>query len=220
MILVDCRGGIDDEVLSIGEAVDEILLIVEPDTTSFQATQHLVDVLTDAGLGKKIKGFIINKVFDNPSAVARNGSGVFGGEYLASIPFDIESMRSFLIGDIPKENTMYCTHIWHALHKAYPRLVQKPTKRELDFNEYSETSTINPSSDMGGFFISFSTLAIGIVGLIGILEQNIFKSDKSIIVILATILFLALANGSRTIRVLIGTGIKQYMYFLKKVLTK
>src|SRR2546430_14463101 len=39
MTIIDCRGGIDAESLAICSAVDNIVLIVESDTTSFQASR-------------------------------------------------------------------------------------------------------------------------------------------------------------------------------------
>lgn len=111
-IIVDCRGGIDQDSLEICKAVDDILLVVETDTTSFQATQYLVDVLSNHDLLHKLRGFFINKVFDNPNYIARTGTSVFRTQYLSSIPFDLEATRNFLVGDVPLRNSLFGIHLW------------------------------------------------------------------------------------------------------------
>src|SRR5258708_25939713 len=59
-ILVDCRGGIDLDSIAVCKVVDDIIVIVEPDTTSFLATQHVADVLSNYRLSHKLNGSIIN----------------------------------------------------------------------------------------------------------------------------------------------------------------
>jgi len=162
-ILIDCRGGIDAETLTIVNSVDDIILIVEPDTTSFQASQFVSEVLTENDLGQKINGFIINKVFDNPEAVARNGSGVFGGAFLGAIPFDLEAMRSFLVGDIPNRGSLYYNHIWKAFSNAFPEDIDSDYGYTLKKNEFNQTTIINPNAQIGNYVVGFLTVTILVV---------------------------------------------------------
>ena len=162
VVIIDCRGGIDDESISVCREVERVLVVAETDTTSFQATQHLVDVLYDNDLSEKLGGFIINKVFDDPSAMARNGTAAFKTQYLSSIPFDLEATRSFLIGEIPKLNTLFANQVWFALHKAYPDYVYEPPRRALEHSDFRGLSVRDGDSLLGGMMLSFSSIAIGV----------------------------------------------------------
>jgi septum site-determining protein MinD len=159
-MIIDCRGGIDRESVAVCNEVDDILLVVESDTTSFQASQHLVDVLTTNGVAHKIRGFIINKVFDDPSTIARTGTSVFRSQYLASIPFDLEATRDFLVGDIPSLRSLFGTHVWAALNKAYPEEVILPLSRVWDFKDFREVGLSNLESLRGGVVISATVMAL------------------------------------------------------------
>jgi septum site-determining protein MinD len=135
-VVIDCRGGVDVETLAICQAVDEIILVVEPDTTSFQASQHLVDALSDARLADKLIGFVINKVFEDPTVIARQGSATFATAYLGAIPFDIETSRSFLIGELPSSSSPFSRQLDGCLAEAYPEIVPAPSfiMKGEDFN--------------------------------------------------------------------------------------
>lgn len=176
-VIVDCRGGIDKESLNVAKIVDDIIFVVEPDTTSFQATQHLSETLSDYNLAYKIKGFVINKVFDNPEAVARHGSGVFGGKFFGAIPFDIQAMRSFLVGDTVSHKSLYFSHIWKAFYMAYPSMIQEVPFKTLNSNEYNKTTTINPNSQIGNLFIGFLSILLIIILILSdrILEIELFE---------------------------------------------
>lgn len=161
VIIIDCRGGIDEESISVCREVEKILVVAETDTTSFQATQHLVDVLYDNDLSEKLGGFIINKVFDDPSAMARNGTAAFKTRYLTSVPFDLEATRSFLIGEIPRLDTLFASQVSNALSKAYPELGQISHRRPLDNSDFRGLSVRDGDSLLGGMMLSFTSLAVG-----------------------------------------------------------
>lgn len=218
-VLVDCRSGVDDALICTTESVDDIILVVEPDTTSFQATQHLVETLSDSNLAYKIKGFIINKVFDDPTAVARNGSGAFGGQYLASVPFDIEAARAFLVGDLPSSDSLCVTHIHHALHTAYPKQVGVPQQRILTPEEFSQTSIMNPMTAIGGAIINFGILCVTAAILVRTLVY-LFTSESSpsasysyitMTFIILGALLLGLLNGSLSFRQALGSLAKLFL---------
>ena len=162
-IIVDCRGGIDDESLLVCSAVDEIVIVAETDTTSFQATQYLVDTLYDNNLSGKISGFLINKVFDDPSSISRAGTASFKSQYLDSIPFDLEATKSFLVGDFPNRKSMFFSQVWHVVYKLYPDVIEKPALRSLAFSDYRGLSLRDNDSLLGGMMISFTSLAFGAI---------------------------------------------------------
>lgn len=154
VVIFDCRGGIDPESLAICKAVDDIILVVETDTTSYQATQRLVEVLTENYLARKLKGFFINKVFDDPTVIARNGTSAFKCQYLAAIPLDFDAMRDFFVGDIPSPKSVFGIHVQHGLHKAYPEVVPPPEGRVLSFPDYKDIALQSPDSYRGGVIAS------------------------------------------------------------------
>jgi septum site-determining protein MinD len=159
----DCRGGIDDESLAVCDAVDDIILIVETDTTSYQATQQLVETLVDNGLAHKLRGFIINKVFEDPSVVARNGTAVFRCQYLAAVPFDFDAMRSFFVGRIPSLYSSFSVHVQHALNHAYSDSIPAPLRRTYTFEDYEEIGLVNLDSLRGGIITAMAIMVCSIL---------------------------------------------------------
>jgi flagellar biosynthesis protein FlhG len=149
-VLVDCRGGIDPESLAICSAVDEIILVAEADTTSFQASQHVVDILNAHQLGTKLRGFIINKVIDDPSVVIRTGTSVFRCTNLGAVPFDLEATRAFLIGELPPLRSPFLVHTWAAVQKLAPGDVPEPPGRPWTRREFREIGFANLESVRGG----------------------------------------------------------------------
>lgn len=141
VLIVDCRGGIDDESLAVCDAVDDIILIVEPDTTSFQASRYLVDVLSEVDLAYKLRGFVINKVYSNPESIIRSGD--FGTQFLAAIPLDISASRSFLVGDAPSRSSIFSRHVEQALSRAYPDQIPPPHGRIWGPRDYDRPSVFN-----------------------------------------------------------------------------
>jgi septum site-determining protein MinD len=118
-VIIDCRGGIDSESLSVCQAVDDILLIAETDATSFQATQYLVQALSRNRAVLKLRGFIINKAINDPTQIALIMASSYKCKHLASIPFDLRSIKAFLVGDIPDVNSVFGVQIWWGLYNLY-----------------------------------------------------------------------------------------------------
>jgi septum site-determining protein MinD len=146
---------VDEESIEVCKSVDKIVIVLVPDTTSFQATQNLVEILTDRGLSDKFGGFLINKVFDDPSVIARLGRSTFRCEYLSSLPFDFASMRSFLVGDVPSSRSLLGIHVWEALSKIFPEDVVGPPARTWSPSDYREIGVSNLDSVRGGYFLGF-----------------------------------------------------------------
>jgi septum site-determining protein MinD len=175
-LIADCRGGIDDESLAVCGAVDDIILIVEPDTTSFQASRHLVDVLADVDLVHKLRGFIINKVYSNPEAVIRNGASDFGSQFLAAIPFDLSATRAFLVGDVPGSSSIMSLHVREALSRAYPDLVTAPRYGTWKPRDYEMTNVFTPAASRTGVMLALLLLTFGIAFGLVILSHQATES--------------------------------------------
>ena len=221
LIIVDCRGGIDPDSLDICKAVDEVIIVVETDTTSYQATQHLVDVLYENEIAHKMKGFIVNKAFDDPSSIARNGTASFRTQYLGAIPFDLAATRKFLIGEFPSLESTFGNQLWLSLKKAYGERINAPLRRPLEFSEFKEITLTNVDSQRGGLILSSVALMVLLLFLFGLItsKSNILKTLTSDIGVLS-ILMLALAASLEPIRKGIGRGFSLYIDFLKKIIDR
>jgi len=161
-VIVDCRGGIDNESLAACRAVDDIILIVETDTTSFQASQYLVEVLGENNIASKLRGFIVNKVFEDPTSIVRNGTGLFRCQCLGAIPLDLDAMRDFFSGRVPPVSSIFGKHVHFAICKGYPEALPLPSGRPFDFREYSEVGLTNLDSVRGGILSAMAIImAIG-----------------------------------------------------------
>jgi flagellar biosynthesis protein FlhG len=163
-IVFDCRGGLDDDSLSVCKAVDRAVLVAETDAASIQATKHLADSLHGEGLGRKLTGFILNKVMDDPSALAVAGLTFFRCEHLASIPLDIETTRHFIKGESPDVNSIFCRHAFRSLAKIFGEFSAYSKIRTLQTEAYTELTTRSPYSKYAGILISAVAIyAIGTV---------------------------------------------------------
>ena len=221
-VIIDCRGGIDSESIAVCDLADDIILIVEPDTTSFQATQHVVDVLSNRNLAGKLRGFIINKVFDDPSTVANYGTSVFKCGCLAAVPFDLEATRDFLIGNIPRFDTQFGIQVWQALRKAYRDTVEAPPPgRAWTFEEFSQVSLANPESSRGGLVAASLLLIFGAVIAMRWLENRSFfySSDRLDLLVAVTICVLLGIMGSlEPTRRRIGRAFGMYVRAMARLL--
>jgi flagellar biosynthesis protein FlhG len=211
-ILIDCRGGIDRESLAVCGEVDDIIVVTESDTTSFQATKHVVDVLSDNDLAHKVRGFIINKVFDNPSVIVAQGTSVFGTQFLSAIPFDLRATRSFLIGRIPFPYSPFSQHVLAALHRAYPESVKPPEIRPWRFEEYRELGLTNLDSIRGGFFAAASIFVMSIaLGFRVWGSGTAYLSDRVIVGLVSAMLLIGFLGSMENTRRLLGRLISSYL---------
>jgi len=221
-ILIDCRGGIDAESLMVCRAVDEIVIVAETDTTSFQATQYLVDTLYDNDLSDKLSGFMINKVFDDPSSISRAGTASFKSQYLDSVPFDLEATKSFLVGDLPSRTSMFSSQVWHVLYKTFPEIIKKPALRSLAFGDYRGLSLRDNDSLLGGMMISFVCLALGSVLIYDQFAYIDFGSDIKEVtsdvkeVTIMSLVMLSVFSGVEPARRSVGRVFSAY----KKLITR
>jgi flagellar biosynthesis protein FlhG len=218
-MVIDCRGGIDEESVSVCRAVDDIILVVESDTTSFQSTQHLVEILSEYELSHKIVGFIINKVFDDPSAIARNGTSVFKSQYLYSIPFEINATKQFLIGEIPEVESLFGIHVWAALNKAYD-FVSEPPVRPWSFKQFSEATISGNESAIGGTFLSALIMTFSFFLFFNLFFYNgsFFRSSFNLQITAIFLSILGFLGSLEPFRKIIGFTIKAYVRLTKKII--
>ncbi len=123
--------------------------MVETDAAAIRSTQHLTEILSRGGYGKKIGGFILNKVMDDPSQLANAGRSLFRAEYLGAIPFDIRTIRSFIRGQLPSQYSLLSRHVFRALSKIFPDIPRLAEARVLSPSEFSTISLRNPFARQG-----------------------------------------------------------------------
>lgn len=219
-LIVDCRGGIDRESVAVCQAVDDILLVVESDTTSFQATKHVVDVLSDKDLAHKVRGFFINKVFDDPTMIVRSGTSVFGSHFLAAIPFDLQATRAFLVGEIPSIESLFATHVWQGLEKVYPEQIERPLGRPWRFEEFREVGLTNLDSIRGGAMSAGSILLVAFIFFFRYFSRASPPVDSISLFMVVYLLLLGLLGSFETTRRYLGRLLSMYTKALNRILFK
>ena len=216
LVIVDCRGGIDSQSLAICQMVDEIVVVVETDTTSIRSSQHLVDLLAESGLNKKVSGFILNKVMDDPTSLAKTASSLLGIKFLGAIPFDIEATRSYIQGRIPERTTLFSRQVFSTIPKIIDGIGIFDHIRTLDPEEFGSVTLRSPEIRVGGVFISAMALYLSF-GYIYYLYSTTYTSrfwDRS------SIELIALAVGNLLVLSALSDPIKQGFGRLFRVYTK
>jgi septum site-determining protein MinD len=188
LLIIDCRGGIDDESLAVCRAVDDIILVVEPDITSFQTSSHLVQVLNEVGLVDKLQGFIVNKAYSNFEPLISNGTATFGAQFLGGIPYDISACRSFLVGKLPSSSSIFATHVANALNRAYPDEGLAPRRRVWRARDYNSASVFARSSSRYRIAIAFMLLAIGIAFTLNVLNRAVPPSEVIVVTLALSVI--------------------------------
>lgn len=172
VVIADCRGGVDADSLEICKNVDEIILVAETDATSIQSSQHLTDVLGDKNLSHKLQGFVLNKVFDDPSQLAKAGASLFRCPYLGALPFDIDAVRKYVSGELPTTDGLFYRQISYVSAKLFPEAYIDLTYYSTKQLDFSKISLRDPDERIGAVFViillSYSlvlNLSASIVGL-------------------------------------------------------
>lgn len=161
-VLLDCRGGLDEDSIETCQAVDEIILVVETDAASIQASQYLSNTLYDYDLGKKIAGFVLNKVMDDPSQLATAGASFFRTEHLGSIPFDLKTTRGFIRGELPDVRSLFFRNVAASVGPLLGIDDAVDKYRPLSPKDFSNISLRNPDA-------GFGSMAIGLLATYGFL---------------------------------------------------
>jgi flagellar biosynthesis protein FlhG len=216
--VVDCRGGIDQESLAVCAACDDILLVGETDTTSYQASLHVIDVLNKLGLAGKLRGFILNKVFEDPSVVARTAQGNFGTRHLVSVPLDITATRRFLVGRLPDRHSSFSIHVRAGLSKAYPdaHIISGGTVWEPSDYDGIKLSTVE--SVRGGTILLGFSLLLAFFWI-----QQLLTHTDSVVndrYYLVCAWFLSVCSGMESVRRMLGRGLESYIRFFSKLLSR
>lgn len=177
VVIFDCRGGVDIDSVKVCGAVENILIVAETDAASIQATQHLSTILYSADLGQRIVGFALNKVMDDPTALAQAGRTFFKCEYLGSVPLDIETTRNFIRGEVPNKRSLFSRHVESIAHKIID-LGDITKGRTLRPSEFGDTATRGPILRFGRFIWLFMFAYLSVVFFF-FAQQNIsgFNTD-------------------------------------------
>jgi septum site-determining protein MinD len=161
---------------------------------------------------------MINKVFDDPSSIARSGTASFRSQYLDSIPFDLDATKSFLVGDLPARRSMFSSQIWHVIYKLYPESIAPPNLRPLAFRDYRGLSLKDSDSLLGGMIISFVSLALGSILIYDQLPHGFI--DKSMVTVSTwTIVILSIFSGIEPARRSIGRIFSIYRRIMTQIFT-
>jgi septum site-determining protein MinD len=213
-VIVDCRGGFDTDSLAICNEVDKILIVVETDAASLQTTQHLVDILSKKDLIRKISGFVINKAFTRPSQLASLGSSLFRANFLGAIPFDFETTRRFIFGELPRLNGVFVTHVALAGQRAFPTLIQYVNGSSWSDRDFDRLSLRDPDSLLGGAIIGGVLLISAYLNLAYFLKgegaYGLFSSDRAVGAFDIVILILGAFGSADPIRRTIGRTFRNF----------
>jgi flagellar biosynthesis protein FlhG len=174
-VIADCRGGIDPQSIAVCSICDEILVVAETDATSIQATQHLVDVLNRHDLKRKIVGFLLNKVMDDPTPLAKAATSFFRSEYLGAIPFDIDATRAYIQGELPSKNSLFSRHVQYCLSNMLLSARSYQNVRTLAPAEFSTVTLRNPETRLGGVLIG--TLSVYLAIILMLVSYSIIPTD-------------------------------------------
>ncbi|OQW76531.1 MAG: hypothetical protein BVN32_08915 [Proteobacteria bacterium ST_bin14] len=213
LVVVDCRGGIDSQSIAVCRMADEIIVVVETDTTSIRASQHLADILSDENIKQKVVGFVLNKVMDDPTPLAKTASALLRLDYLGAIPFDIEATRSYIQGLIPDSNTLFARHVFAILPRIFSDLEKISNIRVLDAEEFGSVTLRSPETRLGGLIllslglylsVGFMWFAYLDLDYIGGIRFNIFQ-----ILFVISLDFILFAGLSDAIKQKLGQSYRQ-----------
>jgi septum site-determining protein MinD len=224
-VIMDCRGGIDEQSLAVCSISDDVLVVAETDATSIQATQHLVDILSSRDLRQKVAGFVLNKVMDDPTALAKASTSLFKAEYLGSVPFDIDATRAYIQGDLPDKNALFSRHIQVASSNMLPEADAYRNVRTLSADQFSTVTLRSPETRFGGMLVVTLGLYAGILlalGALGYLTIPSFSATSPAFTIGIVIFYLALlvAASSDAFKQAIGATLSAYPRVLSRAIAQ
>lgn len=205
-IIVDCRGGIDPQSIGVCSSCDAIVIVAETDATSIQATQHLVDVLSKNDLKRKVRGFVLNKVMDDPIPLAKAATSFFRSEYLGSIPFDIDATRCYIQGELPKASSLFSRHVRYSLSNLLQSARSYRVTRILRSDEFSTVTLRSPETRLGGAFFGMVAIYIAVISIMvafGGLEVKLTYKELLNLVAFGAVFYSLLVFGS------LSDGMKQ-----------
>jgi flagellar biosynthesis protein FlhG len=189
-VIFDCRGGLDEDSIAVCRAVDEVLMVVETDAAAIQASQYLSNRLYEFDLGHKILGFLLNKVMDDPSSLAKAGISFFRTEYIGAIPFDIETTRGFIKGELPNPRSLFSRHVAGSLLPLFGEIEAARSYRTLKPNEFGYITLRNPDSGYGSLMMGVLLFyGLGIYFFALYVGDVIFSRNEVTGIVLASAIF-------------------------------
>lgn len=228
VVIVDCRGGVDIQSLEVCELVDEIIMVAETDAASIKASQHLTDTLSDRGLSSKVAGFVLNKVMDDPRALANAGRSFFSTQFLAAVPFELETTRDFIRGLLPRPGSLFRKQVNLSLRSLLSDLVIDKYSNYMSESEFSVLSTEPPEIRTGRSFVGLITAATLVFYLVYLNFGDVMDIYPSVPLsvekqIVQTVAFgilavLAISALSATILSAIGRLVRAYLAAFDRVL--
>lgn len=219
LLIFDCRGGIDEQAVSLIRNIDEVVLVAEPDSTSYQATRHLVEVLSENGMQQKLSGFVLNKVFDDPSTVVRHGTMDFASRFLGAIPFDLSAAREFLVGNVPLTDSVFGRHCHGVLANLLTEC-EPPSARLWALDDYRLLGTEDVDEQAGGRLLGFLILilmAIAIMVQVGLPTESQGGASTITISTVVGLAFCGLAVSSARTRRGVGAFARGYVKLLARL---
>ena len=218
--VVDCRGGIDEDSIAVCRAVDEILIVAETDAASIQATQHLSDVFTDNELDDKVVGFVINKVMDDPSSLAKTAQALFRADYLASVPFDLDTTRDFIRGDLPRSSSLFYKHVASVIPRVLKNAVLTESSGLLRSDQFGRISMEGPNERYANAVLGLITFGL-IASLVAVALLRPTAIDRDVL-INAMSIFAAVATASLLdpVKGVIGKAAAVYAGLVRRLLQR
>jgi flagellar biosynthesis protein FlhG len=188
IILVDCRGGLNKETVAVCEIMDEILIITEPDNPANIATRNLIKFLNDRSLGRKITGFIINKVFSDPDRFNQNIEHLIDSliknreidlkcSNLATIPFDHQAIKNYFLGKTPSLDSIFSIHVGKALTQIFPEIESNFKGKIWQSQDFKKYGLANPNSILGGKILGMLCVVCGVTLIIENLVSHQYISS-------------------------------------------
>ncbi len=216
VLIFDCRGGIDEESLSVCAAVSDILVVVETDAAAIRSSQYLTDVLSEEGLHDKVRGFVLNKVMDDPTPLAKAGVTFFEADFLGAVPFDIQTTRDFIRGELPKASSLFQRHVNPVAARL---LFGQDISRRSDVLKPEEFSTItlrNPDAAVGtmilGFLAVLTALMIVVPEFVPLHTPANFEATLGLALVVITFVSL-----SEVLRESVGKVVRSYQSWVRRL---
>lgn len=218
-IIFDCRGGIDNDSLAVCQAVHKVIMIVETDAASIQASQYLTNILDNKGLSNKLAGFILNKVIDDPTSLSHIGKTLFKCDYLGAVPFDIETIRDFIKGVLPASNSLFSTHVHYAMAKVIPGFANLARIKPLTPLEFGSMTLKDKNIKYGALFLAsiaiYLAISIAIFTYTDVFHYTRINFDYASEVITVSWMLLFLAGLSDNVKSALGKVFSVYIMFFK-----
>jgi len=165
-IILDCRGGSDEDTIAVCSRAQHILVVAETDTSSIQSTAYLIRLLHESDLSEKILGFALNKVFDDPTHISRAASYLIESQHIGSIPFDLDSTRRYILGKLPHQDSDFVYGVGSILYKVFGQETALAGFRDFGPRYFGELSLRNRGFRITGLMFAMLFTMVAYLGLV------------------------------------------------------